>query len=129
MLGTTEDQEKLALYQEKLAVYCKRHVFECPSYSGTSDRLASFTVKVDEQMTVGESGIFTAESRKNGNPSRSQMLSRYFQLCIAHRIYLQADWDTLCSVLGVYNHASPFEHQLDALERHCSFQEIYVENM
>ena len=62
VLGTTEDQEKLALYQEKFAVYCKRHVFECPSYSGTSDKLASFTVKVNEQMTVGEPGIFTAES-------------------------------------------------------------------
>ena len=62
VLGTEEDQQNLTSYKEKLAVYCKRHVFECPSYSEESDKLASFTLKVDPKMTVGESGLFTIES-------------------------------------------------------------------
>ena len=62
VLGTEQDQQNLASYQEKFAAYCKRHVFECPSYSGRSHKLASFTLKVDQRMTVGESGIFTVES-------------------------------------------------------------------
>lgn len=62
MLGTEEDQENLTSYQKKFAAYCKRHVFECPSYSGKSNKLTSFTLKVDQRMTVGESGIFTADS-------------------------------------------------------------------
>ena len=62
MVGTEKDQQSLASYQEKFAAYCKRHVFECPSFSGKSNKLASFILKVDERMSVGEFGIFTAES-------------------------------------------------------------------
>ena len=62
VLGTEEDQQNLISYKEKFAAYCKRHVFECPYYSETSNKLESFTLKVDQRMAVGESGIFTAES-------------------------------------------------------------------
>ena len=62
MVGTEKDQQSLALYQEKFAAYCKCHVFECPSFSGKSNKLASFILKVDQRMSVSESGIFTAKS-------------------------------------------------------------------
>ena len=37
-------------------------MFECPSYSGRSNKLASFILKVDQTMSTGESDIFSAES-------------------------------------------------------------------
>ena len=62
MVGSEEDQHSLILYREKFTAYCKRHVFECPSFSPKSSQLASFILKVDQRMSLGESGIFTAES-------------------------------------------------------------------
>ena len=62
ILGTGEDQQSLKTYEENFTAYCKRHVFECPYYSEKSSKLESFTLKVDQRMAIGESGIFTAES-------------------------------------------------------------------
>lgn len=62
IVGTEKDKQSLASYQKEFTAYCKRHVFECPYFSPKSNKLSCFVVKVDQSMSLSESGIFTAES-------------------------------------------------------------------
>ena len=62
VVGTERDKQNLVSYKEKFVAYCKRHIFECPSFSAKSNKFESFILKVDQRMSLTESGIFTAES-------------------------------------------------------------------
>lgn len=46
-LGTPEDKKLLADYKEELEEYCKRNIFECPSYSAPKPGVADLVMKVE----------------------------------------------------------------------------------
>jgi hypothetical protein len=104
VVGTKKDQESLASYQEKFAAYCKRHVFECPSYSAKSNKLSNFVLKVDPSMSLSESGIFTAESLL---PFKSKVaevfdVTKYsLKLCSVQEGCLEILFQTPSHVMGV----------------------------
>ncbi len=46
-LGTQSDKQLLKDYKEELQEYCKRNIFECPSYSATKPGVADLVMKVE----------------------------------------------------------------------------------
>lgn len=46
-LGTKEDKKLLTEYKEELEEYCKRNIFECPSYSTPKPGVADLVMKVE----------------------------------------------------------------------------------
>ena len=59
-LGSESDKKNLATYEAALEMYCRHHVFECPSYSSKSSKFPDLILKVDPEVT--ESGKFTLKS-------------------------------------------------------------------
>ena len=47
-LGTSDDKRLLTEYKKKLEDYCKRNIFECPSYSAPKQGVAELVMKVEE---------------------------------------------------------------------------------
>jgi hypothetical protein len=104
MVGTEKDRQNLALYQEKFAAYCKRHVFECPSFSAKSNKLASFVLKVDQRMSLSESRIFTAESLLHFKSKVAEVfgVTKYsLKLCSVQEGCLEMLFQTPSYVMGV----------------------------
>ena len=132
VFGTTEDQQRLASYQEKFALYCKRHVFECPSYAGRSNRLVSFTVKVHKQMTVGESAIFTAESLLHFKSKLADVFNVTrcaLKLCSVEygcfRILFQTPSHIMEVVLSQMEGSKKHLHALGIQKLSCRHKEVY----
>ena len=104
IVGTEKDQQNLALYQEKFAAYCKRQVFECPSFSAKSNKLTSFVLKVDQRMCLGEAGIFTAESLLHFKSKVAEMfdVTKYsLKLCSVQEGCLEILFQTPSHIMDV----------------------------
>ena len=104
IVGTEKDQQNLASYREKFAAYCKRHVFECPSFSEKSNKLTSFVLKVDQRMSLSESGIFTAESLLHFKSKVAEMfdVTKYsLKLCSVQEGCLEIHFQTPSHIMDV----------------------------
>ena len=83
-LGSESDKKNLATYEAALDIYCRHHVFECPSYSSKNSKFPDLILKVDPEVT--ESDKFTLKSL------------RRFTMKVARALKITKHSLTLCSI-------------------------------
>ncbi len=82
--GGSGDQGALTLYQDHLMDYCKRNIFECPTYSPLKRGLATLVLKLEDEIV--ENGNMKHLSQLTARVSRTLCLSRYaLNLCSVER--------------------------------------------
>lgn len=97
-LGTQDDKKRLSKYKEELEGYCKRNIFECPSYSAPKPGVAELVMKVEGIERYNMKHLEELISHVSKAISVSQ---HTLQLCSVEKGCVQLNFQIPCFVKDV----------------------------